>query len=139
MGLVQNLKRRLGRLAERILVELSYHYIIQKAKQTSRKQGNSLSTECLQNNLTTGHRSTTIVTSSQGTSEKTTMEMTTDEMCAYLREWAIDKVEEVESIGAKDAIYKEFEEWIEIDDNDEDMELLVLEPIDDVIKEIDED
>ena len=37
----------------------------------------------------------------------------------YLREWAIDKVEEVESIGAKDAIYKEFEEWIEIDDNDE--------------------
>ena len=67
------------------------------------------------------------------------MEMTTDEMAAYLREWAIDNVEEVESIGAKDAIYKEFEEWIEIDDNDEDMELLVLEPIDDVIKEIDED
>ena len=67
------------------------------------------------------------------------MEITTDEMAAYLREWAIDKVEESESIGAKDAIYKEFEEWIEIDDNDEDMELLVLEPIDDVIKEIDED
>ena len=65
--------------------------------------------------------------------------MTTDEMAAYLREWAIDKVEGSESIGAKDAIYKEFEEWIEIDDNDEDMELLVLEPIDDVIKEIDED
>ena len=67
------------------------------------------------------------------------MEMTTDEMATYLREWAIDKVEESESIGAKDAIYKEFEEWIEIDDNDEDMELLVLEPIDDIIKEIDED
>ena len=67
------------------------------------------------------------------------MEMTTDEMAAYLREWAIDKVEESESIGSKDAIYKEFEEWIEIDEGDEDMELLVLEPIDDVIKEIDED
>ena len=67
------------------------------------------------------------------------MEMTTDEMCAYLREWAIDKVEESESIGAKDAIYKEFEEWIEIDDDDEDMELLVLEPLEDIIKEIDED
>ena len=67
------------------------------------------------------------------------MEMTTDEMAAYLREWAINKVEEVESIGAKDAIYKEFEEWIEIDDNDEDMELLVLEPIEDVIQELDED
>ena len=67
------------------------------------------------------------------------MEMTTDEMCAYLREWAIDKVEEVESIGAKDAIYKEFEEWIEIDDNDEDMELLVLEPITEIVEELDED
>ena len=67
------------------------------------------------------------------------MEMTTDEMCAYLREWAIDKVDESESIGAKDAIYKEFEEWIEIDDNDEDIDLLVLEPIAEVMDEIDED
>ena len=67
------------------------------------------------------------------------MEMTTDEMCAYLREWAIDKVDESESIGSKDAIYKEFEEWIEIDDNDEDIDLLVLEPLEDIIKEIDED
>ena len=67
------------------------------------------------------------------------MEMTTDEMAAYLREWAIDKVEESESIGAKDAIYKEFEEWIEVDEGDEEMELLVLEPLEDIIKEIDED
>ena len=67
------------------------------------------------------------------------MEMTTDEMCAYLREWAIGKVDESESIGAKDAIYKEFEEWIEIDDNDEDIDLLVLEPIAEVMDEIDED
>tara|TARA_B100000700_G_scaffold70112_1_gene77703 strand:+ start:729 stop:932 length:204 start_codon:yes stop_codon:yes gene_type:complete len=67
------------------------------------------------------------------------MEMTTDEMCAYLREWAIDKVEEVESIGAKDAIYKEFEEWIEIEDDGPDMELLVLEPITEVLDEVDED
>ena len=67
------------------------------------------------------------------------MEMTTDEMCAYLREWAIDKVEEVESIGAKDAIYKEFEEWIEIEDDGPDMELLVLESITEVLDELDED
>jgi len=67
------------------------------------------------------------------------MGMTTDEIAAYLREWAIDKVEEVESIGAKDAIYKEFEEWIEIEDDGPDMELLVLEPLEDIIKEIDED
>ena len=65
--------------------------------------------------------------------------MTTDEMAAYLREWAIDKVEESESIGAKDAIYKEFEEWIEIEDDGPDMELLVLEPITEVLDELDED
>ena len=67
------------------------------------------------------------------------MEMTTDEMAAYLREWAIDKVEEVESIGAKDAIYKEFEEWIEVEDDDEDVELLILEPINEIVEELDED
>ena len=45
----------------------------------------------------------------------------------------------LQHILEKDAIYKEFEEWIEIDDNDEDMELLILEPIEDVIQELDED
>ena len=139
MGLVQNLKKRLGRLAEKILVELSYHYIIQKAKQTSRKPDNSLHTEFLQSNLTMAHRSTIIATSSQGTSEKITMEMTTDDIVAYTREWAINKLDESESIGAKDAIYKEFEEWIEVEDDDEDVELLVLEPITEVVDEIDED
>jgi len=139
MGLVQNLKKKFNNWVDVTLAELCSAYIKQLAKQTSKKRGNSLSTECLQNNLTTGHRSTTIVTSSQGTSEKTTMEMTTDEIAAYLREWAIDKVEEVESIGAKDAIYKEFEEWIEIEDDGPDMELLVLEPITEVLDELDED
>ena len=139
MGLVQNLKKRLGRWAEKILVELSYHYIIQRAKQTSRKPDNSLHTEFLQSNLTTAHQSTIIATSSQGTSEKITMEMTTDDIVAYTREWAISKVDESESIGAKDAIYKEFEEWIEVEDDDEDVELLVLEPITEVVDEIDED
>ena len=43
-----------------------------------------------------------------------TTEMTTDDMVAHIREWSIGKVESVESIGAKDAIYKEFEE-IEVD------------------------
>ena len=139
MGLVQNLKKKLGRWAEKILVELSYHYIIQRAKQTSRKPDNSLHTEFLQSNLTTAHRSTIIATSSQGTSEKITMEMTTDDIVAYTREWAINKLDESESIGAKDAIYKEFEEWIEVEDDDEDVELLVLEPITEVVDEIDED
>ena len=93
MGLVRNLKKRLNDWADRVLAELSSAYITQLAKQTSRKQGNSLSTECLQNNLTTGHRSTTIVTSSPGTLEKTIMKVdSTDDIVAYIREWSIDKV-----------------------------------------------
>jgi len=130
MGLVQNLKKRLGSLAEKILVELSYHYIIQKAKQTSRKQGNSLSTECLQNNLTMGHRSTTIVTSSQDTSEKIIMELDkTDQAVAYAREWSIDMIDSDIPMENAKAIYKEFEEWIDVDENAESLEVLALEPI----------
>ena len=68
-----------------------------------------------------------------------TTEMTTDDMVAHIREWSIAKVESVESIGAKDAIYKEFEEWIEVDPDDEDMELLLLEPITEVLDELEED
>ena len=127
MGLVQNLKKKLGRLAEKILVELSYHYIIQRAKQTSRKPDNSLHTDFLQSNLTTEHQSTIIATSSQGTSEKTIMGMTTDDIVAHTREWAIDKIEEAELCGDKIALYAEFEEWIEIEDQD-DCEVISLEP-----------
>ena len=85
------------------------------------------------------HQSTTIATSSQDISEKTTMELnTTEDIVAYLREWSMDKLEEADSIGAKDASYKEFEEWIEVEDKD-DIDLLVLEPLEDVIQELDED
>ena len=130
MGLVQNLKKRLGRLAEKILVELSYHYIIQKAKQTSRKQGNSLSTECLQNNLTMGHQSITIVTSSQDTSEKIIMELDkTDEAVAFAREWSISMIDSDIPMENAKAIFKEFEEWIDVDENAESLEVLALEPI----------
>ena len=33
------------------------------------------------------------------------------------REWSIERMETVKPIGYKDAIYKEFEEWIEMDDH----------------------
>ena len=127
MGLVQNLKKRLERWAEKILVELSYHYIVQKAKQTTKKQDNYLLTKSLPNNLTMGHQRTTIVTSSHDTSEKTIMGMTTDDIVAHTREWAIDKIEEAELCGDKIALYAEFEEWIEIEDEDE-CEIISLEP-----------
>ena len=135
MGLVQNLKKKFNKWVDRTLAELCSAYIKQLAKQTLRRQGNSLSTECLQNNLTMGHQSTTIATSSQDISEKTTMELnTTEDIVAYLREWSMDKLEEVESIGAKDAIYKEFEEWIEVEDKD-DIEIMALEPLEEYYDE----
>ena len=128
MGLVRNLKKRLNDWGDRVLAELSSAYITQLAKQTSRKRDNSLSTESSLNPLTTEHQSTTIVTSSPGTIEKTIMKVdSTDDIVAHIREWSIDKVESAESIGNKDAIYKEFEEWIELEDENE-LEIISLEP-----------
>ena len=130
MGLVQNLKKRLNNLADKVLAELSYLYILQKAEQTTKKRSNSLPKECLQNNLTTEHRSTIIVTSSPDISEKITMKTlkTTEDLVAHIRDWSVDKIEEVESIGDKAAIYAEFEEWIELDgDDEEEIEIVSLE------------
>ena len=41
---------------------------------------------------------------------------TTEDVLAYNREWAINKVESTELVGDKIALYAEFEEWIELDD-----------------------
>ena len=130
MGLVRNLKKRLNNLADKVLAELSYLYIIQKAEQTTKKQDNYSITKFLQSPLTMEHRSTIIVTSSQDTSEKIIMKLdTTDEIVSHVRAWSIDKLETAKTIGDKDAIYKEFEEWIELDDIEE-LEIMSLEPED---------
>ena len=127
MGLVQNLKKRLGRWAERILVELSYHYIIQREKKTTKTPDKSLQIESSPNSLTMEPQGTTIVTSSQGTSEKITMELkTTEDIVAHNREWAIDKLESTELVGDKIALYAEFEDWIELDDVEE-LEIVSME------------
>jgi hypothetical protein len=130
MGLVQNLKKRLGRLAERILVELSYLYILQKEKQTLKKPDSSLHTEFLQSNLTTEHQSTIIATSSQDISEKITMEKTSDDLVVEAREWSMNKINSDIPMENVKAIYEEFQEWIDIDEDDEELEILSLEPID---------
>ena len=105
MGLVRNLKKKLNNLADKVLAELSYHYMIQKARQTTKRPDNSSVTMSLRKDLTMEPQGSTIVTSSQGTSEKTTMTMmTTDTMVAYLRNWSINKVETAKSIGDKNAI-----------------------------------
>ena len=130
MGLVRNLKKTLNNLVDKILVELSCHYIKHLAKQTLKKQDNSSSMESLQNPLTQEDLSTTIVTSSADTSEKTTM-METGELVSTVRQWAIDKVQEyngkgVERIYDQLAIMAEFDEWF---DPKEDLEVVSLDEI----------
>ena len=127
MGLVQNLKKKFNNWVDITLAELCSAYIKQLAKQTSKKRGNSLSTEYSRSRLMTEHRSTTIVTSSPDTSEKIIMKLdTTDEIVAHAREWAIDKVESAELVGDKIALYAEFEDWIELDDV-ENIEIISIE------------
>ena len=130
MGLVQNLKRTLNDWVDKILVELSCHYIKHLAKQTLKKPDNSSSTESLPNPLTQEDLHTTIATSSAGTSEKTTM-METEEIVADVRQWAIDKVQEyngkgVDRIYDQMAIMAEFDEWF---DPKEDLEVVSLDEI----------
>ena len=132
MGLVQNLKKKFNRWVDITLAELCSAYIKQLAKQTTKKRSNSLSTECLRNNLTTEHRSTTIVTSSQDTSEKIIMELDkTDEVVAQVREWSMDRLDSDIPMEDARAIYAEFEEWIDLDEKKGGLEIMSLEPLDD--------
>ena len=126
MGLVRNLKKKLNNLADKVLAELSYHYMIQKARQTTKRPDNSSVTMSLRKDLTMEHPSTTIVTSSQGTSEKIIMKLdTTDEIVAHVRNWSIERMDKVNHEYAQ-ALYEEFEGWIDLD-NVEDVEIMSIE------------
>ena len=126
MGLVQNLKKRLNNLADKILAELSYHYMIQKARQTTKRPDNSSVTMSLRKDLTMEPLDTTIATSSQGTSEKIIMKLdTTDEIVAHVRNWSIERMDKVNHEYAQ-ALYEEFEGWIDLD-NVEDVEIMSIE------------
>ena len=128
MGLLKNLKKRLNNWVDITLAELCSAYIKQLAKQTSRKQDNCSSMESLPNSLTTVRPDTIIATSSPDTSEKIIMELkTTDDVVAHVREWAIDKIEEAELCGDKIALYSEFGDWIDMEEED-DCEIISLEP-----------
>ena len=119
MDRLKNLKKRFNNWVDVTLAELCSAYIKQLAKQTSKKRDNFSSKEYLLNHLATEHRSTTIVTSSQDTSEKTIMRLDkTDEIVDNVRDWAVDKMESAELVGDKIALYAEFEEWIELEGED---------------------
>ena len=129
MGLVRNLKKTLTNWAEKILVELSYHYIKQRAKQTLRRPDDSSTIMSSQNPLTTESQRSTIATSSTGTSEKIIMETTTEDIVAHVREWSLDRAADM-SIDKEDAraILAEFYEWIEPEGDE--LEIVSLEPQD---------
>ena len=55
----------------------------------------------------------------------------TDKIIAHTRDWAIDKLESAELVGDKIALYAEFEEWIELDEEKGGLEIMSLEPFDD--------
>ena len=118
MGLVQNLRKKFSNWVDRTLAELSSAYITQLAKQTTKKRNNSLVEEFSQSHSVMEPQPITTVTSSQGISGKTTLEET-DEIVAHIRQWATQRLEDAVTIGEKDAIYREFEEWIELQGEDE--------------------
>ena len=119
MGLVRNLKKTLSNLAEKILVELSYHYIKQRAKQTMKRPDNSSLTTSSPNPLTTENQPGTIQMYCPDISEKITMETTTEDIVTHIRSWSLDRVAN-KTVGKEDAraILAEFYEWIEPEEDE---------------------
>ena len=131
MGPVRNLRKTLSKLVDKILVELSYHYIKQRAKQTSKRPDDSSPTMSSQKPLTTETPPSTIATSSTGTSEKITMETQIEsEPVSQVREWAIGKIERLHDADRHrnaQALLAEFDEWINIPDGQDEIDYLCLE------------
>jgi hypothetical protein len=129
MGPVRNLKKTLSKLVDKILVELSYHYIKQRAKQTLRRPEDSSTITFSQSPLTTEPQPGTIATSSTGTSEKITMETQIDPV-NHVRDWAMDKIEllhEADRHKNAKALLAEFDEWINLPEDEDEITYLCLE------------
>ena len=58
------------------------------------------------------------------------MEKTSDDLVVEAREWSMNKINSDIPMENVKAIYEEFQEWIDIDEDDEELEILSLEPID---------
>ena len=58
------------------------------------------------------------------------MEKTSDDLVVEAREWSMNKINSDIPMENVKAIYEEFQEWIDIDEDDEDLEILSLDPID---------
>jgi hypothetical protein len=126
MGLVRNLKKTLINWAEKILVELSYHYIKQRAKQTLERPVNYSKTMSSQNPLTTETPRFIMGIFLDGFTEKTTMNTTTEDIVSHVRDWSLERVAD-KSISKEDAraVLAEFYEWI--DPEDDELEIVSLD------------
>jgi gamma-glutamyl:cysteine ligase YbdK (ATP-grasp superfamily) len=132
MGLVRNLKKTLTNLAEKILLELSSHYIKQRAKQTLKRQDDSSTTTSSRKALTQENLPSTIATSSTGTSEKIIME-TQIEPVVQIRDWVSERIDQlsqhgntVDQLNAL-ALIDEYHEWLNIPEGTHELDYLCLE------------
>ena len=123
MGLVQNLKKKFNKWVDITLAELCSAYIKQLARQTTKRRNSSLLTESLQNSLTLVNQSSIIATSSQDISKKTTTK-TNEEIVSDISRWALDKLDSTTTVGDKMALYSEFDDWI--DPQNDDLEITSL-------------
>ena len=108
----------LKNLVKRILQELLFHYIKQRAKQTSKRRDNSSQTMSSRKHLTMEPQGSTIATSSTGTSEKIIME-TQIEPVVQIRDWAIERIRSIDDYDTALALVLEFEEWLDLEGKDE--------------------
>ena len=123
MDLVLNLKKKFNNWVDRTLAELCSAYIKQLARQTTKRRNSSLLTESLQNSLTLVNQSSIIATSSQDISKKTTTK-TNEEIVSDISRWALDKLDSTTTVGDKMALYSEFDDWI--DPQNDDLEITSL-------------
>ena len=131
MGLVLNLKKKLGSLVNLVLVELSCLYIKVKVKQTMKKQDNSSFKMSLQSRLTMESQHFTIATSSVDTIKRITMEKNSQEIITHILDWVInrmDSMDEVDQIYDKLSLIDEYYEWLNFDENQK-FEVITLDRI----------
>ena len=58
------------------------------------------------------------------------MEKTSDDLVVEAREWSMNKINSNIPMENVKAIYEEFQEWIDVDEDVEELEILSLEPLD---------
>ena len=119
----------LKNLVKRILQELLFHYIKQRAKQTSKRRDNSSSTTSSRKHLTVEPQGSTIATSSTGTFEKIIM-ATQIEPVVQVRDWAIERIENLHDQDRHKnaiALMEEFDEWLDISEETEEIEYFCIE------------